>query len=184
MSNWRPYFNPEHLYFVTTNAVKHAHIFQRDIIKRLLVDMLDCMRSRKRIKLYAFVIMPNHIHTVIKCREEDTLADVIRDYKKFTSDRIIRHYCVEKNHEVLEFMHNSAELDRQKHKVWEDGYNAKNIFSPDFLRQKVEYIHNNPIQPHWELSEQPEDYMWSSARFYLLNESAIIPLDNLGKLLV
>jgi hypothetical protein len=40
------------------------------------------------------------------------------------------------------------------------------------------YMHNNPYQPHWDLAERPEDYIWSSARFYLLEQPAIIPLYN------
>jgi len=52
----------------------------------------------------------------------------------------------------------------------------KKIFSPEFLRQKIEYIHANPLQPHWQLAEHPEDYIWSSARFYLLEEPALIPV--------
>jgi putative transposase len=73
--------------------------------------------------------------------------------------------------------------EKQKHKVWEDGYNAKDVLSPEFLQQKMEYIHNNPCQPHWNLAERPEIYPWSSARFYILREPALIPIDNVGNLL-
>lgn len=66
--------------------------------------------------------------------------------------------------------------EKQQFKVWENGYSAKDVFSPEFLRQKIEYTHNNPLQPQWQLAERPEDYVWSSARFYLLNEPALIPL--------
>ena len=59
-----------------------------------------------------------------------------------------------------------ARPDKQKYKVWEDGYFAENIFSPEFLTQKLDYVHNNPLQDHWRLAETPEDYPWSSARFY------------------
>jgi len=59
MTSWRPDFNPEHLYFVTTKAVQYAHLFHRDVMKRLMVDTLDCFRSQKRFELYTFVVMPN-----------------------------------------------------------------------------------------------------------------------------
>jgi len=72
---------------------------------------------------------------------------------------------------------------KQRYKVWEDGYQAKEVFSPEFLRQKAAYIHNNPCQSHWNLVERPEDYVWSSARFYLSGEPAIIPVDNVNLLL-
>ena len=184
MTNWRPDFNPDNLYFVTTNAVQQRHLFRRDVMKRLIVDSLDCMRLRKRFKLYVFVIMPNHLHVIIQCSAEDPLADVIRDLKKHIADRLVRHYQVESNQSVLEFLASVVtRSDKQRHKVWEDGYNAKDVFSPEFLRQKMTYSHNNPCQPHWNLAERPEDYVWSSARFYLLEEPAIIPLDNVNLLL-
>ena len=184
MTNWRPDFNPDHLYFVTTSAVQHRHLFQRDMMKRLIVDSLDCMRLRERFKLYAFVIMPNHIHLIIQCRADDSLAACLRDLKKHIADRLIRHYRAEGNQPALDFLASAVtQSDKQRHKVWEDGYNAKEVFSPKFLRQKMVYIHNNPCQPHWNLVEHPEAYSWSSARFYLLEETAIIPLDNADYLL-
>jgi putative transposase len=184
MTNWRPNFDPDNLYFITTSAVEHRHIFKNDVVKRLIVDSLDCMRLRKRLLLYAFVVMPNHLHIIIQCAGENPLANVIRDLKKHVADRIIRHYQALGNQSVLDFLTSAvARPDKQQHKIWEDGYNAKGIFSPDFLRQKMTYVHNNPCQPHWALAECPEDYLWSSARFYLLEEPAIIPLDNANLLL-
>jgi hypothetical protein len=86
---------------------------------------------------------------------------------------------------VLDFVASAVKRPgKQRHKVWEDGYDAKDVFSPEFLRQKMTYIHNNPCQSHWRLAERPEEYVWSSARFYLLEEPAIIPLDNASHLLV
>lgn len=184
MSTWRPDFRPDHLYFVTTSAVEHHHLFRRDITKRLMVDVLDCMRLRQRLQLYAFVLMPNHMHLIVQCRAEDPLADVVRDLKKQIADRLIRQYRVEGNRAALETLASGVTKPaKQRYKVWEDGYQAKDIFTPEFLRQKMTYVHDNPCQPHWQLAERPEDYMWSSARFYLLAEPALIPLDNANALL-
>jgi len=184
MTNWRPDFNPDHLYFVTTNAVQHRHLFRSDVIRRLIIDSLDCMRLRKRLKLYTFVVMPNHLHAIIQCRAEDPLADVMRDLKKHIADRIVRHYQVKGNQSVLDFLASVVTRpDKQRYQVWEDGYDARDIFSPEFLQQKMTYVHNNPCQPHWNLVKRPEDYAWSSARFYLLEEPTLIPLDNANLLL-
>jgi REP element-mobilizing transposase RayT len=185
MTDWRPDFNPDHLYFVTTSAVQHRHLFSREVMKRLIVDSLDCMRLRRRFKLYAFVVMPNHVHAILQCRPEDPVADVMRDLKKHTADRVLRHYRAEGSRSVLDFLAPAAVYDnKQRYKVWEDGYNAKDVFSAKFLRQKMDYMHNNPCQPQWKLVDRAEDYVWSSARFYLLEEPAIIPVDNAGFLLV
>ncbi len=184
MSNWRPDFDPSHLYFVTTTAVRRAHIFRRDLIKRILVDGLYHLHVVDCTELYAFVIMPNHIHLIIRCCEDDPLKDVVRDFKANMARLVVRQYQVEGNQQVLDFLAGAVTRpDRQNFKVWEDGYNAKAVFSPDFLIQKLEYIHNNPLQPHWGLVERAEDYIWSSARFYLLDEPALIPLSDARELI-
>ena len=185
MTNWRPDFDPNHLYFVTTRAVQYRHLFKRDVTKRLIIDSLDCMRLRERFQLYAFVIMPNHLHVIIQCHAEDPLAAVVRDLKKHIANRLIRQYRAEGNQSVLDYLASVvARPNKQQHQVWEAGYDARDVFSPGFLRQKMTYIHNNPCQPHWNLVEHPADYIWSSARFYLREEPAIIPVDNANQLLV
>ncbi|MFN8472487.1 MAG: transposase [Anaerolineae bacterium] len=184
MSNWRPDFDPDHLYFVTTTAVHHAHVFRRDVIKRLLLDTLDCMRHQQRLKLFSFVIMPNHVHLIVQCTASDSVADVVRDYKHVTADRLVRQLEAEDNPSALAFLASQVTRPtRQHHKVWEDDYNAKEVVSPGFLQQKMTYIHNNPCQPHWNLSSSPEAYIWSSARFYASDARCIIPVDDARDLL-
>ena len=73
--------------------------------------------------------------------------------------------------------------EKQHYKVWEDGYNAKDVVTEEFLLQKMEYIHNNPCQPQWNLSATPAEYIWSSARLYLADEPCLIPIDDVRKLL-
>jgi len=181
----RPVFDATNLYFITTTAVQRVNLFHRDVIKRIIADSLNYMRVQHWIKLYAFVIMPNHIHIIVRFLEGYTLSDVMREFKKYTARQIIRQYQAENNQPALAFLEQTANhVPDQRYKVWEDGYDARNVFSPEFLGQKLEYIHNNPCQPHWELVEHPEEYPWSSARYYLLDEPAIIAVDDVRKLLV
>jgi len=181
----RPVFDPAHLYFITTNAVHRVHLFRRDVIKRIIADSLNYMRVQRWINLYVFVIMPNHIHIIVRILEGHTLSNVIRDFKKHTARQIIRQYQAEGNQRVLAFLEQAAShIPNQRYKVWEDGYDARDVFSPGFLRQKMEYCHNNPCQPHWRLVERPDLYPWSSARYYLLDEPAIIAVDDVRELLV
>ncbi len=179
MTSWKPNFNPDYFYFVTTKAVDHLHIFERDIIQRILLDTFDGFRLRKRLKLYCFVIMPNHIHFIGQFLETDPLGNVMRDFKKHSADRILRQLKAEGNIGTLRVLANKVnQPEKQHHKVWEDDYNAKDIFSSEFLQQKMDYIHNNPCQTHWKLSKTPEEYIWSSARFYFTEEPCIIPIDD------
>ena len=185
MSSWRPSFQPDHLYFVTTKAVDYVHVFRRNTAKRLLVDTLDCYRLRGRLRLYCFVIMPNHIHLIAQFSADDPLASVMRDLKQHSADRLIRHLKAEGDQGTLDWLPSKARrLERQTHKIWEDGYNAKDVVTEGFLFQKMDYIHNNPCQPHWQISETPADYAWSSARFYLTDQPCIIPMDDVRKLML
>jgi REP element-mobilizing transposase RayT len=109
----------------------------------------------EHLRLYAITIMPNHFHFVGQYQPDKPLADMVRDYKANMTRLIVRQYQAEQNHEVLDFLTQAVTRpEKQQFKVWENGTNAKEVFSPEFLRQRIEYIHNNPLQPHWQLAER------------------------------
>ena len=180
----KPNFNPDYLYFVTTSAVKHAHLFRRDAIKRIILDSLHHLRTMGKMKLFVFVVMPNHIHLIALFSKEHTLSDVMRDFKKFTARQIYRQFNADGNKKVLDVLRKAGEKVKQEYKVWEDGYDARDIFSVEFLQQKMDYIHHNPCQPHWNLAETPEEYSWSTAAFYLSEQPCVIPIDDVREFLV
>ena len=66
----------------------------------------------------------------------------------------------------------------KKHQIWLP-IEAKNVFSEEFLRQKVEYVHNNPVAKHWRLVGDRADYPYSSACFYDRGEPPIIDVDDI-----
>lgn len=175
--------NPSCLYFVTTSAVNHFPFFESDIIKQILLDSLNHLRISKWIQLYAFVIMPNHIHLILRLCGVKSLADVIRDFKKYTARMVFQHFEVFEDVNNLLRMNKAIENTQQLYKIWEDGYDAREIFSSGFLGQKLDYIHSNPCRSNWNLVETPEEYAWSSARLYLLDKPALIDLDDVRELL-
>ena len=180
----RPNFNPDYLYFVTTTAERHVHIFKREPIIRIILDSLHFLRTNGRMNLFAFVIMPNHIHFIGTYSKEHTLSDMMRDFKRHTARQIIRQLKAEEDSQKLELLQSLNQDNRQEYKVWEDGYDARDVFSLTFLEQKLNYLHHNPCQSRWNLAERPEDYLWSSARFYLTNKPAVIPLDDVRDLFI
>jgi putative transposase len=183
-ATWPVHVDPSHLYFITTSAVQRAHIFRRDAIKRILVDSLNTGRILGQYELYAFVIMPNHVHVIVRCLDEYSPGDVVREFKKTTAGLILRQYEAERNQAALDFLSTAVRSGKkQQFTVWQAEYQAKNVFSRAFLRQKLDYMHENPTQPHWSLVERPEDYVWSSARFYLTGGRALIPLSDARELL-
>ena len=180
----KPNFNSDYLYFITTSAVKHAYLFRQDVVKQIIVDSFHYLRTQGRMKLFVFVIMPNHAHWIGHFSKENPLSDVMRDFKKFTARQIYRHFQAEENTKVLEVLKKEGEFVKQKYKVWEDGYDARDMFSIEFLQQKMDYIHHNPCQPQWKLVETPEEYPWSTANFYFAEKPCVIPIDDVREFFI
>ncbi len=114
--------------------------------------------------------MSNHIHVIWTARENN-LSDIIRDFKTFTSKAISASVQDEPESRrdwllhMFSFYANRTNAN-ESYKVWTGNNHAEEIYSDSFLRTKLNYIHENPIQPKWKLCTYAEEYRWSSAAFY------------------
>ena len=156
-------------YFITITTVGWVDIFTRLNQKQLLITALSYCQKEKGLEIYAYCIMSNHLHLLCKSAGKNTLAAIMRDFKKFTSKKII-HTIInqpESRREWLldHFAKACEHLKRvQKYKVWQNGYHAEIAYSNAFLKEKINYIHNNPVKE--KIVQFPEDYIFSSARNY------------------
>lgn len=156
-------------YFITTTIVNWIDIFTRLNQKQLIVESLIHCQKEKGLEIYAWCLMPSHLHMMCRVQDNDILSDVMRDFKKYTSKKIVETIKEEpesRREWLLEqFSKASANLKReQKYKVWQDGYHAEILRTNKFIYQKLNYIHNNPVVEG--IVAKPEDYMHSSARNY------------------
>ena len=83
-------------YFLTFQVVGWADIFSRKIYRDILIDSFDYCRKHKGLLLYAKVVMTNHVHVIMQSKNGD-LSGLVRDFKKFTSKRILKE--VNTNHQ-------------------------------------------------------------------------------------
>jgi REP element-mobilizing transposase RayT len=161
--------NNEKAHFITITVVEWIDVFTRLNQKVTILDSLKYCQQQKGLEIYAYVLMPSHLHMLCRAKEGYELANIIRDFKKFTSKKIIQLIKEEpesRQQWLLElFSKACAHLKReQEYKVWQDGYHAEEISSNKFIYQKLNYIHNNPVKD--QIVEKPEDYLYSSARNY------------------
>lgn len=156
-------------YFITMTTVGWVDVFTRVSQKMLIVDSLRYCIKNKGLVIFAYSLMPNHLHMICRAEGEPDLSDILRDFKTFTSKNIINRIIEEpesRREWMLEYFSKAcAHLKKnQNFKVWQDGNQPKEIYSMSFLYEKLEYIHNNPVQDL--IVEKPEDYLYSSARNY------------------
>ncbi|RZJ34837.1 MAG: transposase [Flavobacterium sp.] len=160
---------PDEAYFITITTVGWIDVFTRLRQKTNLIKALEYCQQHKCLEIYAYCIMTSHVHLLCKVTEGFLLSDVIRDLKKFTSKQIIKtiveHPESRREWMLTYFQEACIHLKRkQQYKIWQDGYHAEIVRTNWFLKQKVDYIHNNPVAE--KIVVLPEDYYFSSARNY------------------
>ena len=159
----------DQVYFFTFQVVGWVDIFSRKIYRDIVLDSLSYCRQNKGLVLYAYVIMTNHVHAIMQSKNSD-LSGLVRDFKKFTSKRILEEVStnnLESRKEWLEivFKYHAKYNKRSKGiQLWTHENHAIELSSNDMIDSRVNYIHQNPIRAGWV--EKAEDYLYSSARNY------------------
>jgi len=169
--------NPDAMYFVTITAVGWVDLFTRPELKHVIIDSLRYCQKEKDLIIHAWCLMPSHLHLIISSSND--LSAILRDFKKFTSKELVR--TIEEIHEsrrgcILDLFGEVADhLKRiRNYKVWQDGNHPIQLFNAAITRQKLDYIHNNPVAD--ETVGEPGDYLFSSARDYYTNKKGYLDL--------
>jgi REP element-mobilizing transposase RayT len=173
------FHDPSHLYFITASVIDWKHLFITPEYANIPLNSLAWLQQQKRILLFAFVIMPSHLHAVVK-PEEATIAETLQQFGSFTAHEILKKLRTSNQLALLNVFHQNRRDQRHEHSIWQD-IQAKNIYSIDFLQQKLEYIHQNPIAKEWKLVNDRADYPYSSAGYYDYGRKPIIEITDINE---
>jgi putative transposase len=161
--------NKKEIHFITFAVVEWIDVFTRKEYRNIVVESLKFCQKEKGLLLHGWCIMSNHVHLIASAKNEN-LSDILRDFKKFTSKQIIAAIVNSRTESRREWMLGvfKAQAERNSHNVhyqfWRQDNQPKELYSPAFTLQKLNYIHNNPIEAG--LVEKAEDYLYSSAKDY------------------
>lgn len=179
MSDKYKFHDPVGTYFVTSTIVGWVDVFIRPELKMIIVDSLRHCQQQKGLRIHAWCLMTSHLHMIVSS-DGALLPGIMRDFKKFTSRKIIDY--IKNNIEsrrswMLELFGEVADaLQRIQHyKVWQDGNHPILLYSQNVIEQKLRYIHNNPVVAG--VVDNPEDYVYSSARVYHSNKPGLIDVE-------
>jgi REP element-mobilizing transposase RayT len=160
-------------HFITCTIVGWLPVFTRTKYLDLITASLSFCRRQKGLRLHAYVILDNHLHLMVSA---ENLSQVIRDFKRHTAKEILAVTRQEDKQWLLKQFEFFKSLHKgySQHQIWQEGFHPQAITTEDMLRQKLDYIHYNPVRIG--LVDRPEDWRYSSARDYL-GQDGMIEID-------
>ena len=150
-------------HFLTFTILNWLAIFTRPGTVQILLDALLWRQNNKEVKVYGYVILENHMHCILQAPD---LQQQVHDFKAFTAKEILRYLEDNKAHKILEhlaFFKKSHKTD-SKYQFWEEGSHPQRIQGEEMLRQKLDYIHSNPVKRGYV--DDAIHWRYSSARNY------------------
>jgi REP element-mobilizing transposase RayT len=165
MSSWKIHSGIKY-YFCTTSITEWYPVFIKNEYFLLVIDSLKYCQINKGLSIHAYVIMLNHIHLIISAENPQSIPNIFRDFKRYTSSKITSLLIRNKQSKALKVFRETARKsgNNQEHKVWQPGYHPIGIQSERFFKQKRNYIHQNPVRKEYVI--EPEHWRFSSARNY------------------
>ncbi len=163
MSRRYKFHNPDGVYFITLTVEEWTDVFTRNEYKNILIDNLKYCQQNKGLEIFAWCIMTNHLHLIVRAQEGFLLQDILRDFKKFTSKALmqaIKENIQESRKEMLLRQFITLEGIR----FWQKDNKPIELWSNGVIEQKLQYIHQNPVEEG--IVFRAEDYMYSSAYDY------------------
>lgn len=156
---------PRHAHFVTFSCYRRQQLLVSDWSRQLVCDSFDRARGYFEIDVWAYVVMPEHVHALVWPRRKDyDLGRFLGGVKRYVSTAV-RDRLEEQNNtkwlDALTVRHGGNERFR----FWQKGGGFdKNVWSEEVARNIIDYIHENPVRR--ELVDRPSDWRWSSAAWY------------------
>jgi len=147
--------------FFTATILEWKRLLKPDKYKEIIVSSLQFLVENKRVKVNAFVVMDNHIHLIWQMMGDIKPQAVQRDFMKYTAQKIKQDLI--KNHPAV-LAHFKVDAKDREYQFWERNALSIELKTLEIFKQKLEYIHYNPVMAG--LCNLPEEYKYSTAGFY------------------
>jgi putative transposase len=157
----------DEVYFWTDTIKDWKYLLKQDKYKSLIMSSWQELSERGKIIIYGFVIMPNHLHLIWEMKEPNGKEMPHASFNKFTSHRILKDL---KAYHTAVLPYFKVDESEREYRIWQRDPLAVLMDNKAKIEQKLNYIHQNPLQERWSLVSTPEEYKWSSARFYETGE--------------
>src|SRR5580658_2090001 len=166
------YYGQGHLHFLTFSCYRRLPLLGTARARNAFVAALAKIRERYGFRLIGYVVMPEHVHLLISESAECTPSLVLKVLKQRVSrDLRKRRRRVPTGQMRLVFKEGDAGLPR----FWQPRFYDFNVYSAKKIREKLEYMHANPVKRG--LVGSPGAWAWSSFLSYERGERGLVPID-------
>lgn len=148
------------IYFITTSVHNRLKILTHQTNAEIIADSLTFLVNQGSIRIYGYVIMPDHIHLILKSKVSE---QIMRRFKSFTARKVIDN-CTAKYQYVRLSKMKTSRGGKQCFQLWEKSYHPVAINREAVFDQKLHYIYENPVKSG--LVTRAEEYHWSNALMY------------------
>ncbi len=168
--------NKNKIHFLTFTTMEWIDIFTKPEYFNLIINTFKHCQKNQGLLLYGFVIMTNHFHCLVSAQEDYSLENIVASFKKFTTFQTKKMLEKDNRKYISALIKSSyAKKKNTSFQIWQRENYPETIESEKFFLQKMNYIHNNPVKKCYVA--KPEDWLYSSARNYLLDDDSVIVVD-------
>jgi putative transposase len=166
MSSRRIYDREGHAHFVTFSCYRRRRLLDHDRARRIVLGVLGSQLAKQSGRCVGFVVMPDHVHAIVRLPADDSLGHFMKQWKQRSSVQIKRH--------VRDHLPSYASAIDLTEPIWQARYYDFNLFTDRKIEEKLLYMHRNPVRAG--LVTSPCDWPWSSARYYERGQSVGVPV--------
>jgi len=171
-------------HFLTFTVVGWVDALSREMYKEIICNSLLYCTKEKGVLLHGWVIMNNHLHLIVSMDVAYKMGDFVRDFKKFTSKKIIE--AIDNNMQesrrawminMFEYAGRNKSTNNKEYQFWQHDYHPVVLDTEEKVCQRLNYLHQNPVRAG--IVWQAEHYKYSSATDYLFDIKGLLPLSML-----
>lgn len=156
-------YEPTHPHFVTCTVLHWLPLFTRQESVDIVLQCLRYLQQNDDFKLYAYVVLENHIHMVVQSND---IGKSMESFKKYTANELLKLLQKENVKTILDqlrFYKKAHRVDKI-YQIWEEGYHPKLMQTDAMMINKINYIHQNPVKRGYV--DEATHWRYSSARDY------------------
>ena len=169
----RRHNEPGQAHALTFSCFRQQSFLSRDRTRIWFIDSLAVAKNEHKFDIWAYVLMPEHVHLLIYPLEKSySISEILKDIKQPVTRKAVR-FVRQQSPKFLARMADAQSNGTTKYRFWQrgGGYD-RNLVSPAIIHSTIDYIHDNPVRRG--LVERAEDWYWSSVRFF--HDGSEVPL--------